>query len=488
MPLHSRAVRVIRSHWPTGLTILAFLPPAIMLVVAWHFTVNLPRSDDWTIVAPVIVEARAGKLSWDHLHAQVGDARMPVPRLVHAALALSTDWDQHYESAAILFFTFLTFLYFLILLGRAFPRAPGKRAVLSLAGSLLIFWPAMGMYWTFPTTLCYAIGTSLVLAIVLMMGTRWHPVAKVIGGACLAFLAGETFLSGWLAWGVLLVLTLLNAWQEGWRRRWPLAIGVVLLALGLALFDYLPGWESHVGQAKSGGVKPSLLEYTVFFCRWMGSPFSSAPFWIHDLAPAAQWQMNAGLVLGGTFVLGIASISVLALIRCLKDRTATGKLAPWLAITAFAIAAGVLVTLGRTRFSPTFCFLGRYVSFSIWAYLGAAGLFLTLWSDFPSRGRDTGILCAGLPVFLLLYAFGFWRGLLTIEADHFATQRFRAAFELMPLYVGKSPDIEADVLDHPFSPPPEELWRLGRWVKEYGLLRIPLVEESTWRNRLGSAP
>ncbi|MCP5551129.1 MAG: hypothetical protein H7A53_09585 [Akkermansiaceae bacterium] len=443
----------------------------------------MPRSDDWNIVAPVIVEARAGNISWESLNAQVGDARMPVARIVHAMLALSSGWNQRLESMAILSFTMLSFFYFELLARHAFGRRPRAFAAMTLAGSLLTFWPAMGMYWTFPTMLCYAIGTSLAFAIIPLMRTPLPPEARAAGGAVLGFLACETFLSGWLAWLVLFGLTFLSAWEDHWSRPWRRAIALIGIGLILAIGIYIPGWHSHAGQPMRGGNPVGIGAYTLFFFRWLGSPFSFPPIGIDDAEAVFRWQMTVGLVVGILGAVCIAGITTVALLRCRLFRGEIRRIAPWLAIIGFSLAAGILVTAGRTRFSPSFCFLGRYISFSIWAYIGAAALFFEIW-PFPVGKLPRRLAGAAIPLLLALYGFGFWRGLLSIESDHFATERIRCAFELMPLYVGKSPEIEGDVLRHPFSPPPAELWRLGNRVRQADLLPVPLVDEATWRARL----
>ena len=91
----------------------AGIPAGLYVLYVFHYSVNVPYSDDWNMI-PLVVAAVHRRLGLSDLWSQYGDTRLFVPKVAFAAFAVIDHWN----TKSILLFSALVFVasYALLLL------------------------------------------------------------------------------------------------------------------------------------------------------------------------------------------------------------------------------------------------------------------------------------------------------------------------------------------------------------------------------------
>lgn len=367
-PTILRPGRLLRWAWW-----LVLVLPVFMLIAGQKYTVNVPKWDDWPIVGEPLAEHVQSKLDASDFFDQVVDNRMPVSRVVFFGLALASRWDARAHTLATWVFGMLSLAALMVLVRRTWPDDPFKRFFMVAASGVLIFTPTGWMLWTF----CPFMANTLMLAMTLwclVLATWAKPVFSpaLAGAMVLAALASWIYLSGWLAWGLLLwaVLSWLLRFPGSGRRVAMVWVGCLLVMAGMAVVYF----DGYVFEGKPGLGRRLLsdpLSIPLFFVRWLGAPFG-------DLASLAGDETRIATDRVASAAVGIFGLAAFFRVSFTLARDKRLRLFawPWWAITGWGLAAGGLVTLGRIELNENAAFWPRYQLFSVMVWIGLLALIL----------------------------------------------------------------------------------------------------------------
>ncbi|HEY6537931.1 MAG TPA: hypothetical protein VI138_02685 [Candidatus Dormibacteraeota bacterium] len=352
------------------------LPPLGLLAVIYRYGVNVPNTDDWSIVALL-------------------------QRLDTGHLTLSALWAQHFESRVL----FSNLLYLgLASASRADLKIDMYVSWLLLAGSCLgVVWlirrqTGLGWWWFLPAflvlfsldqyapvlsafQLClYLALPCLVVMVGALLAANRRPGLLVL--AVLAAVVGSYSTSQGLAlWPVGLLLLVCTG--QPVRRA---VVWVVATALTVAV--YLEGYSAAATGGSAGWIAAHPGAAGGFYLELMGG---IVPRSGHVGVSGAE-QAALG------FALSVASLILIGLAVRRRGR------APWLlvptSLVAFSVAVGLLTTSGRAQFGVGYALTPRYGLFSLWDLVGVwLGLAL-LWRALGPRWVKAGLTLVALVVAL----------------------------------------------------------------------------------------
>jgi hypothetical protein len=315
--------------------------PLIALVL--RRGVDIPFWDEWDW-GSLVYAAHTGTLTFAQLWEPHNEHRILVPNLLMLALDRFGGWDPVREELVSLAVLALTQLVLWLLIRRTVPAA--RRGICFLAASALLLGLAQyeNLDWGFQMA-WFLCDLGLVFAVwQLARASRspW-PLRLAILAAVLASLSSS---QGLLVWPAGLVVVLLIPRGAAVRATAWLASGAVTAAIvrsGTFTSGAPPG---HAGPG-------ALLDYVLIY---LGSPL------------AMSWSYPRSREAGIVLVLALLAIAVLGLRAPLARRV---RLAPWLAVAAYAVLSGVLTAYGRAAFGPEQANSSRYSSISELAWVAA---------------------------------------------------------------------------------------------------------------------
>lgn len=206
--------------------------------------------------------------------------------------------------------------------------------------------------WQVAVFLCL-FGVAVVIWSLTRPRLSWPNNLIALIGAALSFCSFATALAIFPV--ALLLITLRYDQSRG--RRALMAIPWFAACLGIALV-----YRRFANVAMDQDVPTELY----YLANFLGAGISRLAT---DIAP---WLGSCGVILAAW-----------AVWRCRREQ----RCLPWIGLAAFGLLAGVLIALGRdAALGPNQAFVSRYVSFSIFFWLGLFGLLCSIHIDMPVRG------------------------------------------------------------------------------------------------------
>ena len=447
------------------------------LLVAAH-AVEVPVWDD--LERATLLDAwQKGTLDWTYLYSPHIESRMVVPRLITLINAKWFGGTLVLEHAVIFALVALTALAVHALLRHSFAERPAALWGLTFLANLLLLSP---MHWE---TFLWAVQTGFVvppLALVLslwVLGTRWHPAARLAACALLCLAATWSHSYGVALWGVLFAYALLERGFASPRAR-ALFLGAWALVSLAVLVPHFTV-DGFRDRSDRGGVRvderapgPGFATLpdrapraALFGAAMLGSPLArtaaTAP---ERVAPFA------GVALGGAFVL----LALYALAH-FREPELWDRWLPWLALGGFAMAACLVAAVRHSALNGwQSALIPHYLGVSTYLVLATSVLAALLVEDLARRRPAWAGALAPLPSLALgaLVGFHLLQWPLGVEGmREWKSARLQARTSIL-------------FLDH-FEPHywrrihgiPEVGRRLLHRLDAAGFLRPPLLEEPT---------
>lgn len=429
------------------LILLVFSPAMFTAHLMWEKAVDVGCWDMWEN-APLLQNwnnFREGKMSWSefggHLYSAQIQHRIVVPRLIIIGLTHLSGGDFRWEQ----YFTFLIFLLNSCLLWVLVKRTLGDSAwrwPLMFAINLLIFSPMHYQILFWGSCFWTAIPVACLLGIVILLCVPrdekfWWRVALSI---LLAEIATHSFAHGLALWPLLLTLILL--FDSAPLKKRIAAAAVALAVAGITIasyfhnfinvahhaYDLKPGDHALKG-ASSLFESDHLMQAVQFFFAFIGTWFARSPFVDHPL--------NTARILGiATLVMFIAALLVFILRR--QPRYQWRAALPWLALAAFVIGVGLMISkrgadIGEHRaVTPRYLAVSQYLLVSMLALPLILGRRRLKDSNQPET-LPSGMVPAALFSAFIMAQIPVWQyGLHLTQVWHHARRQAQALVLFLP--------------------------------------------------------
>ncbi len=239
----------------------ALVPMVHMSCLVRQYSVEVPSRDDWEM-APLIVKAHSGELTFADLYAQQEEARYFLPKVIFVLSAAGGHWDVRDLILISIMASWLTAAGVFFLLYRSGLNL-GAITICFWLAVLCLFSPAQFELWIFASGFpCFLPALFLVAALVTIetgLSTFW----KFVICAVLAVASSFTLAHGLLAWGltfpVLLLARPVARWKD-WLSWWLLCAALCAVAYFL---DYRrpPHHPAFAPAASPGDYALFILEY-----------------------------------------------------------------------------------------------------------------------------------------------------------------------------------------------------------------------------------
>ena len=335
----------------------ALVPMVHMSCLVRQYSVEVPSRDDWEM-APLIVKAHSGQLTFADLYAQQEEARYFLPKLIFILSAAGGHWDVRDQVLISIVASWLTAAGVFFLL---------YRSGLNLAAIAICFWlmvlclfsPAQFELWIFASGFpCFLPALFLVAALVTLetgLSTLW----KFVICAVLAFASSFTLAHGLLAWGltfpVLLLVRPVARWKS-WLFWWLVCCALCAVAY---FWDYQrPAYHPEFAPAASP------IDYTLFILEYLGG----------GLAYSLKDRPALAATIFGVLQLALFLAALFYTARRMGDRRFLATVMPWFVLGLSALASAVLAALGRVKYGADYALASRYVTFSIWLTIALIAL------------------------------------------------------------------------------------------------------------------
>lgn len=439
--------------------IVALIPMVRVTCLVRHYGVNVPVFDDWAM-APLIVKAHTGQLTFAEVFQQQQEARTVLPNLVFI-LSARGEWNVRDQMALSIISCWLTAAGLFILL---------RRSGLDLAVLAIPFWlMVLGLFSLAPFELwLFASGFPsflpalfLVTALVVISG-RASMLSKFF--LCCALAAASTFTlaHGLLAWGLSFPALLVAQRPPRWRT-W---LGLWLIAAATCAGIYFSGYEKPPDLPRFAPAV-SLLEYLRFILQFLGG----------GLAYSLKYQPAMAATIFGLFQVALIVIASVYTARRLHDRRFVAKVVPWFALAFFAFGSALLAALGRVGYGASYALASRYVPFSLGLTLAVIALVAVVLDDYlqaagSRRARRWGVIVTGVLVIAYLVPFK-----VAAENTLFFLRNYSANYRLArgAVHFSRVIDTTALIKKKVFPPDPEYVVQNAAALDDLNLLWPPLA-------------
>jgi len=331
-----------KEYAPSRMVMLACLLPIAAVAIGIRLLgVNIPYVDQFRFV-PLLARRQADVLSLADLFAQNNENRPFFPRLIWLGLAGLSHYDIRLELWANLIVAVGTFAFFALHATRTWRQLGiSVPSMLLPLISFLVFNLNQWESWLQGFQMVMFLGSACVVVgyFVLSLKPTWGSFAlAAIAGIVGSFSTPNDL----LYWPIGLIVVVVTV---------PANLRVVKAVLwtvcgGACVFLYLAGWQATT-EFGPGAIGAQTLGQAYWVTNFLGAPLMTLP----DLA----------------FPFGILSIALCVIIVVHLTRTRNWKLlVPYLAIAAFVVASGVLISMGRLRWGTIQAVAPRYLTISVW--------------------------------------------------------------------------------------------------------------------------
>ena len=354
--------------------VAAFAPAAAYVLCVWHFAVNAPFQDDWSVTA-VVSAALHGRLTLPELWAQHAEGRLPVPYLFFIA----SGWINHLNLRSIVVLDALLFVATYALMLHMFRIYTKRPLTASRVLSLGVVWFCLvgldSALWAFLLTWYLALFLVFVAIYLLLVWPRNRTLAVALA-VPIAICASLSWVQGFLVWPIGLVCLL---WTWTANRRGYAEVGIWLSTGLVTTLLYLRGYKAGVGCVPVGADCSihANAGHPILFTKFFLSLVANAVPLRVLYARLAVVQLGPGFMQLLGAVLCLASLFVI--VRSVQERRGT-KLPLPLLLILLALLFDLSIALGRAHEGVPAALQGR---FAIPNLLLLVGLLTYAWSHLP---------------------------------------------------------------------------------------------------------
>jgi hypothetical protein len=392
------------------LWLIVFSPAIVTAILMSLKAVDVGCWDDWEM-AWVVAKWHDGTLTFADLYAAQIQHRIVFPRLINIALTYLSGGDFRAQQ----WFTYALFALNSVMIWALLRRTLGQspwRWPLMLAFNLLIFCPMHyqilfwgACFWTTMPLPC-------LLASLLVLGKdKWPVWLRFTLTVILAEIATHSFGHGMAAWPLMFGYFLVDSSLGSLRKRiaysaiWLVIAGITLkfyftdfINVAYHAYNLKPGDHAMKG-ATSLMQGDNLVMAVRFFLGYVGTWFARNPFSEHPL--------EASKLLGLITMVLFTFIALASMIgRIAKENW--HRTLPWLAIAAYAIGVGLMVSKRGGDIGEHRAVTPRYLAVSEYLLISGMTLAAIIGSAYAARLQKKGSSYSQAPTLIgtcLLTAF-----------------------------------------------------------------------------------
>ena len=362
------------SRKNTILLTLTAVPVVGVLLQVALFHVDIPFSDQWEQSVPLLLKAYNGTLGLADWLSQHNEHRPLFSRLIWLTLAPFTHWNTGVELLISLIFGLAT-LALLLALSSRLSRAFDLPAITTLWPAIAWLFFSMSQYenWLQSYLLQWVLHIFGVVAGFALLASVKTSTASFLGAVGMGLVATFTLAGGLLFWplGFMILVWNCSVFATRFRRAIYPALWIVTFIAVSAI--YLTGFTLPGSRSLSLFGVDDFPGIVLYFFSWLGAPL---------------------IIYVGSFVPGGLSLPLVAWLRTsIWPATRQQRLAvlPFLAVGAFSLANGFVISVARGSLSWQQALSPRYVIISSLFWVGViAVLHLRLWTPgHQDRHRDT---------------------------------------------------------------------------------------------------
>lgn len=339
------------------LIVIYSLPAILLLWFVTTFSVNLPLSDDWTLI-DLFDKIYNNTATFKDFFAQHNGDRIFFPRIIFTVIAFISNWNIKLE---IYFIFLLSLSNFLILykIAELNYNKLGKILfhLLNIITSMANF--SLNQYenwlWGFQIS-WFLINTCLILAIfILTVPRRLFVNIRLSLAATCCFVASFSSAHGLLSWlAVLPSVFMIEGNVKDKKIRLLMWIGLFAACVAI----YYIGYEKSDNHPSFLFFLKNPLKIFVYFFTIIGFPLS------RNIFP----PIIAGLTLFFTFLF----FNFLCFTNHKSEFTV--RSVPWLSLGWFAILFALITTIGRTDFGIEQVTSSKYITVSVLLFISCVQL------------------------------------------------------------------------------------------------------------------
>jgi hypothetical protein len=388
----------VKRRWFAAVALIALaLPPAAVLHLIASRAVNVPYSDEWSLVL-FVLKAHAGTVSWSDLWAQHNEHRIVSLRLISLLLLPFTGFNL----VTYMLIAFAMATTSLMLMWRAlrwtFPAAPGELPLaLSIVVSLFVFSLVQWETWIHSMPALQGQLTTLCAAVTVWALSRWpqRPLALVVSGLA-TVLSMTALASGLLLWCAVIVTQVLHRWA---RRE--VVRGVALSGSGVLLVMVAAYFSAYTRPSWHPDPLASLQ-----------TPFALLPFIAAYLAMPVAYGRSGSLA-ADIGVVASAVSAVLLILTVIDSRRAPGRSAdavPWMTLWLYSVGVAIVTAAGRAGLGLGAAFAPRYAAAASLFWVASAVIGALWWrrhrEALPRPWRIAATVGAGACCALVMAEYG----------------------------------------------------------------------------------
>jgi hypothetical protein len=343
--------------WCILIWLVALVPMIHGTYLVRHYGVEVPTLDDWAM-APLIVKAHTGQLTFADIFEQQQEARTVLPKLIFILSAALGHWDVRDQMILSVISCWLTAAGIFVLLRRSGP-GPVAVAICFWLIVLSVFSPAQFELWIFASGFPSFLPALFLVAALVVIGGRLSVAWKFLICAALAAANSFSLPHGLLAWGLTFPVLLLRQRVPRWRSWLILWLGACAVCSTVYFWGYqkpayLPTFAPSV----------SPLEYALFVLEFLGG----------GLAYSLKHQPGLAASLFGALQLVFYLFALVFALRRFRDGAFREKVIPWFALGLYSIGSAFLAALGRVASGSAYALASRYVPFSLYLTVAVIAL------------------------------------------------------------------------------------------------------------------
>ncbi len=355
--------------------LLAAVPLVYLIAMVIRYRVDVLFWDDWALV-PAVQRSYEGSFAWPQLWKWYGEHRLFFPRAIMLLLVRATGWNASYVLAATLLFACGAFAALLWQFEHTRKSLGDRGPNWSLPVlSVLVFSFAQWENWLWQWEVCFLLNLCAAVSGLVVLASaplRWWrlPLALALG-----LIATYSMAAGLVYWPMGLAVLALRPGADRRGQRLQLAGWVLCAAVVYAC--YLRGFRPVPGRTPLGAFLTEPSAFLHYFLAYLGAPLS------HGHA------VRAGAV-------GLLTWLVLLFALLRRGRVKPELLAPYLALSGYAIIAAAITSMGRMNLGIEQALSSRYVTVSNLLWISDLALLYLLAKTGPPPGekRSTWSLSA----------------------------------------------------------------------------------------------
>jgi hypothetical protein len=395
-------------RWTAAL-VLALVPLVYLVSEVWHFYLDVPYWDEWTLAPLMSRQASGQTIPLPELAAFHNEHRPLLPRFLLLALARHTHWTTWPGVTTGLLLGIASVVAAVGLLASMTRERGGVDWWAVPAVSALLLSMNQWENWLWQWQVAVLLTVLLLLSAAVLLGRAPLRPRRVAAAALAAAAASFSFGNGLLVWPAGLVLV----WRNGGPRRIAWLLVWVVCAAG-ASSAYFSGFA----QAPTSHGWPGAMPVLADVARYLGAPLANHL--------PKSWTIACGAV-------GLA-----AFVTSAWRARDTSAWALAVALAIFSVGSGALLALGRASFLASASLPPKYLAFANVFWVALLGLTLAAFTTRVVAAAVATAVTVGVvvtaaqarPLYVERYRelAGYRFALYSAESDH----ALRAFFPIVP--------------------------------------------------------